>query len=116
LGTSSGETGNWWYPLTRSIFEKTVQPSNLFERSCKFGRGTCQGGYQVKMAVIATGPPWSIYWVPCAKGRPMVNYYDEWCLWILTFWIPLWQFLVFEDQDGGILQKWGGGYQFRKSR
>jgi hypothetical protein len=44
LGISSGATGIWWYPLTRSILEKKLcnHSSRLKGLAC-LGEGTCQG-------------------------------------------------------------------------
>ena len=39
LGTSSAQTGTWWYPLTRSIFEKTWHPERSIARSWRCGMG-----------------------------------------------------------------------------
>jgi hypothetical protein len=36
---SAGSMGTWWYPLTRSMTEKNLQPWSLVDRSCNEGKG-----------------------------------------------------------------------------
>jgi hypothetical protein len=43
FGMSEGLTGTWWYPLTWSIFEKTVQPCKCADMSCMLGSGYLSG-------------------------------------------------------------------------
>ena len=43
LWTSSGATGIWWYPRTRSILEKKLRPCSWAEKSCRCGTGYLSG-------------------------------------------------------------------------
>ncbi len=52
-----------------------------------------------------------LFWVPCAKEKPMVILICTQCQRILTFWTPPWRFAIFPDRGSGILQKREGGYR-----
>src|SRR5450830_1371695 len=39
LGMSASAMGTWWYPLTKSMHEKYLQPESLAEKSSREGRG-----------------------------------------------------------------------------
>jgi hypothetical protein len=44
---SLGAMGTWWKALTKSILEKTGQPSMLAERSIRLGKGYLSGTVMV---------------------------------------------------------------------
>ena len=43
LGISEFCIGTWWYPFSKSILEKMVEPCKKLERSWRLGRGYLSG-------------------------------------------------------------------------
>ncbi len=77
FGMSAAAMGTWWYPLTRSLAEDgaavqaIVQVLHVWE-GVPVGRGDC-----VEAAVVAAGPPGSVFFgdhvqgrCPCGIGSP----------------------------------------------
>ena len=71
FGMSEGLIGTWWYPLTRSILEKTVQPFKCADMSCMLGGGYLSGVVcMLRRRWSPQGRQEPSFLAPCATAMP----------------------------------------------